>query len=339
MNELPFTHRIRALHHFEYLKLLADTNRLTILQHLMVEPATLSQLSKLLSTYPARLRHHVKLLEEAGLVELTSTRVGQSYVEKFYQATARAFVVNLTVLPLSLPVGAVVVWGSDDLALEKLALQLHDMDEMPDLFTLPVGSLDGLIALRQGLCQLAGCHLLDAETGEYNSGHVRHLFPGQEMLLVTLAYRQQGLMVAPDNPRNIQMLADLTREGVTFANRMRGAGTRVWLDLQLRQLGISPLEIRGYETGWKTHSQVAEAVATREADVGLGVQAAVRPFQLDFIPLFEERYDLVLPAQRVGEPLLHPLLDFLQTARFRQLVDQLDGYDSRQSGQVLKVEG
>ncbi|MCA9932781.1 MAG: helix-turn-helix domain-containing protein, partial [Anaerolineales bacterium] len=284
MSELPFEHRIRALHKFEYLKLLADNNRLMILRHLMAGPATLSQLSKLLSTYPARLRHHVKLLEEAGLVALTNTRVGQGFVEKFYQATARAFVVNLTLLPVSLPIGAIVVWGSDDLALERLAAHLHEMDGMPDLFTLPVGSLDGLIALRQGLCQLAGCHLLDAETGEYNSAHVRRLFPGQEMLLVTLAYRQQGLMVAPGNPLAVHSLADLTREDVRFANRLRGAGTRVWLDLQLRQLEISPLEIRGYETAWRTHLQVAEAVATGQADVGLGVKAAVRPFQLDFIP-------------------------------------------------------
>ncbi len=337
MSDLPFTHRIRALHDFDYLKLLADVNRLTILRHLMTEPATLSQLSKVLGTYPARLRHHVKLLEEAGLVELINTRVGQGYVEKYYQATARAFVVNLTVLPMAQQAGALVVWGSDDLVLERLALRSHDLTEVPDLFTLPVGSLDGLIALRQGLCQLAGSHLLDIETGEYNAGHVRRLFPGVEMALATLAYRQQGLLVAPGNPMGIEGLADLVRGDVRFANRLLGAGTRLWLDMRLRELDLSPQDIRGYETAWKTHLQVAEAVAQGEADVGLAIVAAARPFQLDFIPLFEERYDLVFMAQESENPLVQALLNYLQTPSFKQLVNQVDGYDSRDSGQVIFV--
>lgn len=337
MSQLPFTHRIRALHDFEYLKLLADGHRLAVLQHLMVEPATLSQLSKQLGTYPARLRHHVKLLEEAGLIELVNLHVGQGYVEKYYQATARAFVVNLTVLPLAQEANALVVWGSDDLALERLAQQSQVIAEVPSLFTLPVGSLDGLIALRQGLCQLAGCHLLDAETGEYNTGHIRRFFPGVQMQLVTLGHRQQGLLVAAGNPFAIQGLPDLVRPEVRFANRLLGAGTRLWLDVHLRRLALSPAGIRGYETAWKTHLQVAEAVARGAADVGLGIAAAARPFQLDFIPLLEERYDLVFYAEAVEDPLMQSLLNFLQSRQFRQMIAQLDGYDSRQSGHIFSV--
>lgn len=337
MDQLPYTHRIRALHDFAFLKLLADGHRLAALRHLMVRPATLSQLSKLLDTYPARLRHHVKLLEEAGLIELVNTQVGQGYVEKYYQATARAFVVNLTVLPMTQQNEALVVWGSDDLVLERLAQYSHEVDELPTLFTLPVGSLDGLIALRQGLCQVAGCHLLDVETGEYNVGHVRRLFPGVQMQLVTLGHRRQGFLVAAGNPLEVGDLADLVRPEVRFANRLLGTGTRLWLDVHLQQLALSTAEIRGYETAWKTHLQVAEAVARGEADVGLGIAAAARPFQLDFIPLFEERYDLVFYAGGAENRRMQALLNFLQTRRFRQMVALLDGYDSGQSGQIMTV--
>ncbi len=337
MSHLPFTHRIHALHEFEHLKLLADANRLMVLRQLMAEPATLSQLSKLLGTYPARLRHHVKLLEEAGLVELMSTRVGQGFIEKYYQATARAFVVNLTVLPVTRQADALIIWGSDDLALEQLSQQAHDIEGVPNLFTLPVGSLDGLVALRQGLCQLAGCHLFDSETGEYNTPYVRRLFPGVEMRLITLAHRQQGLLVAQGNPLALQGLADLVRPDVRFANRILGAGTRIWLDGKLRELGVSSKNIHGYETAWKTHMQVAEAVAQGEANVGLAIAAAARPFQLDFIPLFEERYDLVFRAESAEDPLFEGLLEYLQSAPFRRSISQLEGYDSRESGRILSV--
>ena len=336
MNEDDFD-RIQQITAFAPLKLVGDSRRLAILRQLMAGPATLSQLSKRAGTYPAQIRHHVKLLEEAGLIELVFTRLSGGFVEKFYRATARAFIINLTILPQFSQEGAIITLGSHDLALESIARHMQEGEHHPGLVALPVGSLDGLIALRQGICQMAGCHLLDAPSGEYNSEHVRHLFPGEEMVLITLAHREQGLMVAPGNPHRIQGLEDLTREEITFANRRRGAGTRLWLDQQLGQLGVPGQQVKGYDLEMKTHTQVARAVASGQVDVGLGVVAAARPLHLDIIPLFEERYDLVIPAASLANPLLQPLLDYLQTADLRRTISQLDGYDATRTGEVRKV--
>lgn len=336
---LPFFHRIRPLQDPAYLKLLADPNRMALLRHLMTGAATLSQLSKLLGSYPAQTRHHLKLLEEAGLIELVTTHVTQSFVEKYYQATARAFVVNLTLLPMTQE-GALVVWGSDDPALEALAHYLEAHGRGLRLFTLPVGSLDGLIALRQGLCQLAGCHLWDVDTGEYNVAHVRRMFPGVTVGLLALARRQQGLLVKAGNPLRIEGLADLERADVRLANRMQGTGTRLWLDAQLRALRISAESIRGYETGWKTHSQVAQAVAAGTADAGIAALAAKEALPLDFLPLFVEQYDLAFLAEQGGVPAaVQALVDFLQTAECQHLLGALPGYDIRPCGEIRWVQG
>ncbi|MBE2198990.1 MAG: helix-turn-helix domain-containing protein [Anaerolinea sp.] len=339
MNSFDFTDHVQPIHSFDLLKLLADPHRLAILRRLMAGAATLSQLSKLLDTYPARVRHHVKLLEGAELITLTSTHVNGGFIEKYYQATAHAFVINLAVLPQWPQAKTLAVWGSHDLALEMMAQQMQEKEGIPGLLTVAVGSLDGLIALRQGLCQLAGSHLLDVDRGEYNTAHVRHLFPGEEMLLLTLAYRQQGLLVVPGNPRRIRDLVDLTRADVQFVNRRRGTGTRLWLDIQLKRFGLDANFIKGYDVEMTTHLQVAQMVAQGRADVGLAIMAAARPFQLDFIPLFEERYDLVVPAHTSGIPSLQPVFDYLQSAECRQQVATLTGYDATHTGEVLKVQG
>ncbi len=334
----PFFHRIRPLQDPAFLKLLADPTRMALLRHLMAGAATLSQLSKLLGSYPAQTRHHLKLLEEAGLIELVNTRVAQSFVEKYYQATARAFVVNLTLLPMAQE-GALVVWGSDDPLLDVLAHYLQESVGALRLFTLPVGSLDGLIALRQGLCQLAGCHLWDVETGEYNTAHVQRLFPGVQVGLLALARRQQGLLVAAGNPLHIQGVVDLGRPDVRLANRMQGTGTRLWLDAQLRALGISGQAVRGYETAWKTHVQVAQAVAAGTADAGIATLAAGEGLPLEFVPLFEEQFDLAFVAEQGGVPAdVQALVEFLQTAECQQLLGALPGYDLRPCGEIRWVQ-
>lgn len=302
----------------------------------MATASTLSQLAKLMNTYPAQVRHHLKLLEDAGLVALTSTRVVRGFVEKYYQATARAYHVNLNILPEQDQ--AVIALGSHDLALELLAEHLRANTAVPDLIPLPVGSLDGLIALRQGLCQLSGCHLLDPESGEYNVSYVRHLFPGEGMTILTLAYRQQGLLLPPGNPKQIHSLAAVARPDIQIINRKRGAGTRLWLDHAISRLDIAPEQVQGYEQVARTHLQVAQTIAEGKADAGVAVLAAAQRFELDFIPLFEERYDLVLPTRLCDDPLLSPLLDYLQTAVFRQQIASLDGYDSSRTGSQIPVQ-
>jgi putative molybdopterin biosynthesis protein len=235
---------------------------------------------------------------------------------------------------LILPEGgkpAIVFSGSHDLALEKISAQIADH---LTLLTLPVGSLDGLVNLRQGLCQISGAHLLD-KNGEYNAPFVRHLFPDRVMDLVTLAYRTQGLILAPGNPKGVGSVADLPQAGLRFINRNPGSGTRLWLDNELERLGILPETINGYEHAVNTHTQCARAIASGKADAALGLQASARQYNLDFIPLFEERYDLVLPREQ--EDTLAPLLEHIQTAAFRREVSVLTGYNTSHSGEQVSI--
>jgi putative molybdopterin biosynthesis protein len=305
----------------------------------MRQPQTLSQLGRVLDTYPSKVRHHLKQLEEARLVELSSTQIVRGFVEKYYSATAQAYLVNLAIVPQTTKKGAILAFGSHDLALEMLSQQLDKIGPSPELYTVPVGSLEGLIALRQGVCQLAGCHLLDEASGEYNRDYVRHLFPGKSMLLFNLTHRQQGLLVPPGNPQGIRELADLTREDVNFVNRQPGSGTRIWLDQKLGELGISSEHVRGYDEERNTHLQVGRAVANGDAAAGIGLLAAARSCDLDYVPLFAERFDLVLPGESKDLPEIQPLLDQLQSAKFRKAIAGLGGYETRHTGEVLSVNG
>jgi putative molybdopterin biosynthesis protein len=236
------------------------------------------------------------------------------------------------VLPEAAGRPTAILSGSHDLAVELLAQQL--VGRM-NLLTLPVGSLDGLVALRQGLCHLSGAHLFDAASGEYNTSFVRHLFPDRVTALVTLAHREQGLMLAPGNPRQIRGLADLARPDVSFVNRQRGSGTRLWLDNELHGLGIPAERIRGYGREVRTHTECARLVALGQADAALGLHAAAVQQGLDFIPFFFERYDLILPQEQAEA--LHPLLDALQTGAFRRDVAALVGYDTAHTGEQIPL--
>jgi putative molybdopterin biosynthesis protein len=152
---------------------------------------------------------------------------------------------------------------------------------------------------------------------------------------VHLAGRVQGLIVPPGNPLGITRLEDLTREDVLFVNRQRGSGTRVLLDYRLRGSGINPRQIRGFEREEFTHLAVAAAVASGAASTGLGILAAARALELDFIPLFSEQYQLVIPRQHYESPRLAPLLDVLRSPEFRAQVDALGGYEVADMGRVV----
>ncbi len=229
----------------------------------------------------------------------------------------------------------IVAIGSHDLALDLLSHLLSARYPGMGLSSSNVGSLGGLIALKRGECHLAGSHLLDEESGEYNLPYVRRLLPGQRMVIMNLVYREQGLIVAPGNPKGISSLEDLLREDVVFVNRQKGAGTRVLLDYRLKQMGLDPGRIQGYEREEYTHLAVAAAVASGAADVGLGVLAAARALGLEFIPLLKERYDLVIPREFYDSPLLGPLLEIIRSEVFRTEVGRLGGYDTADSGKVM----
>ena len=328
---------VRRVESFEALKVLADERRLAILRQLMAGPATLSQLGQAAGKHPAWIRHHLKQLERVGLVELAGTRALPGFTEKYYRATARAFHINALVTPSGPERGTLLALGSHDPALDLLAERLRRERGAPAVCTVPLGSLDGLIALRQGSGHFSGCHLLDTEREEYNAPYVSRLFPGQRMALLTLARRQQGLLVAPGNPLRLRGLEDLAREDITFVNRPSGSGTRIWLDRRLHSLGIPVGRIRGYHDAVRTHTEVAATVAQGRADAGLGVLAAGRAAGLEVVPLFEERFDLVFPEAVWHTPEARALVDAMRSKSFGKAVSALGGYDTAESGQEMWI--
>jgi putative molybdopterin biosynthesis protein len=322
--------KVEAIRSFGSIKLLADARRLDILRLLMASPATLTQLGRTMKQSPAWIRHHLLALESADLIEVSEIRKTGRVTEKFYRAKAEALLLQEVILPKT-TMPAVICSGSHDLALEGIA---EHLEKHVTLLSLPVGSLDGLVNLRQGLCQISGSHLLD-ESGEYNTPFVRHLFPDREVEIFTLAYRTQGLLLASGNPKGMKNISDIAKPNIRFVNRNAGSGTRLWLDTELRRLKIPTDKINGYDQIVKTHSDAASEVQSGRADAALGLQAAARQHGLDFIPLFEERYDLVLPCENEGA--LTPLLDYLQTAHFRSELAALTGYSSTHSGEQITL--
>lgn len=301
-----------------------------ILRLLMAKPATLTHLARMMKQSPAWIRHHILTLQSADLVEIAEIRTTGKVAEKYYRAKADALLLQEVILPKTKK-PSVIFSGSHDLALDGIAEHLA---RYIDLLSLPVGSLDGLVNLRQGLCQISGAHLLD-ESGEYNMPFVRRLFPDREMEVVTLAYRTQGLMLASGNPKQIKKVSDLARKTIKIINRNAGSGTRLWFDAELKRLQIQTEKINGYDQAVKTHSASASAIEAGEADAAIGLQAAALQHGLDFIPLFEERYDLVLPREQ--KKTLAPFLDYIQTADFRRALDALTGYNTKHSGEQVAL--
>ncbi|MFQ5532588.1 MAG: molybdopterin biosynthesis protein [Candidatus Methylomirabilales bacterium] len=228
-----------------------------------------------------------------------------------------------------------VAIGSHDLTLDLLANLLRKKDPTLHLSSTNVGSLGGLLALKRGEAHMAGSHLLDEETGEYNIPDVGRLLSGEKVVVLTLVYRDQGLILPKGNPKRITTLQDLSREDVAFVNRQRGAGTRMLLDYKLKELGIDPATIIGYDREEFTHLAVAAAVKGEVADVGLGILAAARALDLDFIPLLKERYDLIIPQPHYDNPLLNLFLDLLSSEEFKKEVEALGGYDTSETGRVV----
>jgi len=223
--------------------------------------------------------------------------------------------------------------GSHDLTLDLMAQFLAEHDRR--LVSANVGSQGGLVALRRGEAHFAGSHLLDPKTGEYNISYIRQYMPNIPVKLIALVGREQGLIVKKGNPKGIKSLRDLIKPDVHFVNRQRGAGTRVLLDYHLNLMTISPASIVGYLEEEYTHLSVAASIASGRADCGLGIAAAAQALDLDFVPLFQERYDLVIPNEHAESELLAPLLGLLADSAFRKAVSQLTGYDVSVMGTTI----
>lgn len=225
--------------------------------------------------------------------------------------------------------------GSHDLALDLLGVFLKRKTNR-ELTCANVGSMGGIMAIRNEECHIAGIHLLDVKTGEYNIPYLEKYLKGRPWRLVHLARREQGLIVSPGNPKGIYSLTDLTKAGVTYVNRQRGAGTRMLLDFQLAQQGMEGQLIRGYDKEVGTHMAVAATVAAGAADAGLGIRAAAKALGLDFIPVGFEQYDLILNFEP-GTVEEKEIIEILLSTAFRNEVDALGGYDLTHSGITLAI--
>jgi putative molybdopterin biosynthesis protein len=219
----------------------------------------------------------------------------------------------------------ILILGSHDLCIDLLAQFIASKGAR--ISSANLGSLGGLIALQRGEAHLAGSHLLDPESGEYNLTYIKKYLPHVETVVLGFVYRQQGLILERDNPLGIQGLDDFTREDVHFINRQRGSGTRILLDYHLKSQRIPAETIQGYDQEAITHLAVAASVASGRANCGLGIHAAAAALELDFIPLFQERYDLIIPKKHYQDPKLQPLLELLHDSAFQQAVKELPGYD------------
>ncbi len=231
--------------------------------------------------------------------------------------------------------GTLVVLGSHDNTLDLLATLLHKKDPRLRLSSGHVGSQGGLMALARGRAHFGGSHLFDPETNTYNVPYIKRYLPGLPLKLINLAWREQGLMVAPGNPKNIKTVQDLTRAEVRFINRQKGAGTRLLLDYLLKENGLSPAAVQGYDREEYTHMAVAVNVQSKTADVGLGIMAAARALGLTFIPLTPERYDLVVPETTFNDHRFQVLLEIIRSPEYKEAAAALGGYDLKDCGQIL----
>ncbi|MBX2997467.1 MAG: molybdopterin biosynthesis protein [Caldilineaceae bacterium] len=233
----------------------------------------------------------------------------------------------------------IVAIGSHDMTLDLLAERLRRDHPDRTLSSAHVGSLSGLLSLQRGEAHFAGSHLLDEASGEYNVDFIRRILTPHGVRVVLLGFvdRQQGLIVPRGNPKRIHGLDDLVREDLVFVNRQRGAGTRVLLDYVLKQRGINPRSITGYDRQEYTHLAVAAAVKSGAADCGLGILAAARALDLDFVPLLDERYDLIIPVEHFESETLSPLMSLIRgaDADFVNAVERMGGYSVAQMGKVL----
>ena len=237
--------------------------------------------------------------------------------------------------PLSSVRRTIVAVGSHDNTLDILADQIKAKHSHLTFSSSHVGSMGGLMAIKRGVCHLAGSHLLDPEDGSYNLSYVKKFLAQLDIKLVNLVFRDQGLMVKRGNPKGIKGIEDLAREEIAFINRQAGSGTRILLDYRLEQSGIDPGQINGYQHEEFTHMAVAVAVLSGTVDTGLGIHAAAAALDLDFIPVVTEQYDLVIPTAHFESENIQLLLETINTVEFKNRVEALGGYSTRKTGEIV----
>ena len=281
--------------------------------------------------------HHVAvpLKKGAGAITTLTRANGMLRIDASFEGERHGREVQIDLLvPRSQVERTILCTGSHDLCLDVLNDFLCRRDPAWPLASTHVGSLGGIMALRDGMCHLAGSHLLDPEDGSYNTSYLRRYLPERDIRMLTLVHREQGFIVPRGNPRGIKTIHDLFQDGLTFINRQAGSGTRVLLDYELSRNSLDADGIPGYDQDEYTHMAVAVAVLSGKADTGLGIQSAANALGLDFVPLVEERYDLLIPGEYWDEPMIRAVREVIDTPLFRETVERMGGYSTRDTGTV-----
>ncbi len=231
-----------------------------------------------------------------------------------------------------------VVIGSHDPLLDELGDMMHMEDSNVFMSSAHVGSMGGIMALRRGEAHAAGCHLLDTATGEYNKSFIKKYFPKGGVKLVRCVGRQQGLMVAKGNPLNIQGFEDIAKDGVRYVNRQKGSGTRILTDYLFKQNAMDTASVYGYDREELTHTSVAAQIVSGSADVGMGIYSAAKLYELDFIPVCIEEYELIIPDSAWDSPMVKKLLETLKSEQFKEKLMALGGYTVDNPGQIIDID-
>lgn len=227
----------------------------------------------------------------------------------------------------------VVIIGSHDMAIDVLGDEVRRNRGNVRISSGNVGSLGGLLAIRKGTCHMAGSHLLDTETGEYNLSYIKRYIPNMDVTVFHLVLRDQGLILRKGNSKGIKGVQDLARDDVVFVNRQAGSGTRVLFDYKLNQAGIPSDAVKGYDHEEFTHMAVAVDILSGAADCGMGIHAAAKALDLDFVPIEQEQYDLIVPTRMLDQPNIQDTLNTMRSDNFRKRVAALGGYDPSRSGE------
>ncbi|MBQ8263664.1 MAG: molybdopterin biosynthesis protein [Oscillospiraceae bacterium] len=227
-----------------------------------------------------------------------------------------------------------VAIGSHDPLLDELSDMLHVSDRGIFMSSSHVGSMGGIMAVRRGETHIAGTHLLDETDGSYNSAFIRRYFPNGGVRLVECVGRSQGLMLQKGNPLGISSISDLTRDSLRYVNRQKGSGTRILIDYLCKKEGIDVSRIYGYEREEFTHTSVAAQIASGTADAGMGIYSAAKLYDLDFLPICMEQYDLLIPDYAWDTPMVQQLIEVLRSDAFRTRIEALGGYELDKPGRV-----
>ena len=229
-----------------------------------------------------------------------------------------------------------VVIGSHDPLLDELADMMHVENGNVYMSSSHVGSMGGIMAVRRGEAHAAGCHLLDTESGKYNIAFMKKYFPNGGVKLIRCVGRQQGMMVAKGNPLKIEKFADIAKDGVRYVNRQKGSGTRILTDYLCKKEGVNPDSIYGYDREELTHTSVAAQIVSGSADAGMGIYSAAKLYDLDFLPVCIEEYDLIIPDHAWDSPMVQQMIATLKSDAFREKILSLGGYTLENPGEIIE---